>query len=653
MPPRYLASLILLLGFALRLYRLGYQSLWYDEGVSVFLAQKSLSALTTHTARDIHPPLYYYLLHFWVRLAGRSEFSLAFLSLTFGTLLIALLFLLGRRLYGTQAALLGSLLLAFTPFNLWYSQEVRMYTLGAFWGLLSLLCLLRLLNEEAGSSRLRVWLSYILTSALGLYTLYYFAFLLLAQNLLVLGWWSVRRKGFPISQWALSQGAILFLYLPWLPIALRQATNPPVPPWRSFIGLMQVVVDSWSALSLGESVEPRMVWPLLLITLALFVVGLSSRSRFSDASLAPIFLAGHLLLPLLLIYLFSFLTPLFHVRYIFTYSPPFYLLLGAGVAKLKKPVALLSLLIIFGASGYPIYNFHFEPRYATDDHRGAVAFLEERLRPGDALLINAGYAYPTFLYYYKGPIAWQGRLVDYRGGAERGNGVVILQTGSIGGDENLGWGDPDSDFYPTSEEKTREALERVFSLHPRLWVFRIYDTVTDPQGFIREWLDEHGQKFEDQLFAGSSYMRVQGYLTPLSLQMPGGAEKVRRDLGGVLRLEGYEILSKAGRPLYITLYWRALKRMDVDYHVVLYLVDGDGDVVAQTDEMPLGSLYLTSRWPPGRVLRHPLRLEIPVPISGGEYSLQVGVYDLASEKFLETQEGEQRLRLERFRVGGS
>ena len=96
MPPRHLAGLILLLGFALCLYRLGYQSLWYDEGVSVFLAQKSLSALTAHTAGDIHPPLYYYLLHLWIRLAGASEFSLAFLSLTFGVLLIALLFLLGR-----------------------------------------------------------------------------------------------------------------------------------------------------------------------------------------------------------------------------------------------------------------------------------------------------------------------------------------------------------------------------------------------------------------------------------------------------------------------------------------------------------------------------------------------------------------------------
>ncbi|MCB0226450.1 MAG: hypothetical protein KDI02_22345, partial [Anaerolineae bacterium] len=72
-------TLLLLLtgGFALRLYRLGEQSLWYDETVSAFLAGQSIPALIAHTARDIHPPGYYLLLHGWATLAGNSEFSLA------------------------------------------------------------------------------------------------------------------------------------------------------------------------------------------------------------------------------------------------------------------------------------------------------------------------------------------------------------------------------------------------------------------------------------------------------------------------------------------------------------------------------------------------------------------------------------------------
>ena len=78
---RFWLFAILLAAFALRLYRLGVSSLWYDETVSGVLAQQDLLALTRHTAGDIHPPLYYYLLHFWGRLAGWSEFSVAFVSL--------------------------------------------------------------------------------------------------------------------------------------------------------------------------------------------------------------------------------------------------------------------------------------------------------------------------------------------------------------------------------------------------------------------------------------------------------------------------------------------------------------------------------------------------------------------------------------------
>ncbi len=652
--------LILLVGFALRLYHLGYESLWYDETVSVLLARKSLPALTAHTAGDIHPPLYYYLLHFWIRLAGSSEFSLTFLSLAFGVLLIPLLFYLGRRLYGAKIGLLGALLLTLSPFNLWYSQEVRMYTLGASLGLISLLFLLRLIKSQARLQR-GYGAGYILASALGLYTLYYFAFLLLAQNLMVIGWWLARwvkeKQRLSLLPWVSSQIGTLLLYLPWLPIAFRQATNPPVPPWRTFTGFAQVWVESWSALSFGQSVEPKSVWPLLLLALALFALGLFSlfRAQVSGSWFVPLSLAGHTLLPILLIYLFSLIVPLFHIRYVFTYSPPFYLLLAVGLVRLKrKPLITLSLLFILGTSAYSIYSFHFDPHYAPDDHRGAVGYLEERLRSGDAVLINAGYAYPAFLYYYEGSIAWRGRLVNYQDATDVGEGAVVLQTGSIGGQPTLGWGTPNSDFYATAEEETARSLEEIFSRHPRVWVFRIYDTVTDPQGFIREWLEEHGRRFEDQLFAGQSFMRVQGFLThpgPIyevsDLPHPVGVE-----LGGRVRLEGFESGTapvRAGEALDLALYWRATHRLDIDYHVVLYLVDSQGQVWAQTDEMPLGSLYLTSRWKEGEVLREPMRLEIPKGTPGGEYTLQVAIYDLASGRFLSVED--ERWRVDGERVG--
>ena len=89
---RVILFLLVLAVFALRVFHLATQSLWYDEAFSVYLAQMPLGEITARTAADIQPPLYYYLLHFWMLFAGSSEFAVRFLSLAFGMLTVPLLY---------------------------------------------------------------------------------------------------------------------------------------------------------------------------------------------------------------------------------------------------------------------------------------------------------------------------------------------------------------------------------------------------------------------------------------------------------------------------------------------------------------------------------------------------------------------------------
>ena len=91
--------ILLLVAFALRVFRLDFQGLWYDEAFSVYLAQFNLADITARTAADIQPPLYYYLLHFWMVLASEREFALRFFSLFFGVLTIPLMYITARRLF--------------------------------------------------------------------------------------------------------------------------------------------------------------------------------------------------------------------------------------------------------------------------------------------------------------------------------------------------------------------------------------------------------------------------------------------------------------------------------------------------------------------------------------------------------------------------
>ena len=644
--------LTILGGFALRLYRLGAQSLWYDETVSLLLAHKSIPALTAHTARDIHPPLYYYLLHFWIKAAGDSEFSVAFFSLWCGVLLLALVYRFSRRLFGEYAALIACILVAFSPYNLWYSQEVRMYTFGACLGLFAAESLLRSLAEPA---RLKPWLAYSLAAAASLYTLYYLAFLLVTLTLFSL-WVGLRRWGKSyVWPWIGAQALALALYFPWFGIAFRQATDPPVPPWRTFTPLAQVLTVSWSALSLGHSVEPGKIWPFLALTLALYIIGVWPSGQDNSYGLSAVERSAFLVLytfgPLAIIQSLSYFTPLYHPRYLFPYSPFFYIALAHGLAKLRSKRALaLSLLLIGVVSGWSIYRFHFDPKFASDDHRGAVKFLEGKLREGDAVLINAGYTYPVLSYYYHGLIGWMGRLVNYRPSSSR-EGPVFLQTGSIGGSKSLGWGHPEADFYPTTAEETARALEQVFANHPRVWVYRCYDTVVDPEGFIRRWLDENGLKFEDALFAGESYVRVQGYLTG---HLPPYSSQAGVIVGDVLELEGFSILNEvveAGGTVEVRLYWRALKPLPEDYKVSLRLYTKTGKLLTQADEQPIGSYYPSSHWPPGQTIYHPMKVKVPVGTPPGGYFLDILVYPSTTMEPLPVRDEKWAVQGVRVRLG--
>ncbi|HEY66306.1 MAG TPA: hypothetical protein G4O02_17280, partial [Caldilineae bacterium] len=658
---RALLSLILLGGFLLRLYQLGAQSLWYDETVSAYLASESPARLIAHTSRDIHPPLYYLLLHFWTRLVGDSEFALAFVSVFWGMLLIAITYEIARRLIDPATGLLAAFLVAISPFNVWYSQEVRMYTLGSFLGMITLGALVRLWGERARGWK-RAWLVWVVAAAAGLYTLYYFAFLLIAENLFVLAYWLWRRRRAPEMdarwwRWAGAQAAALVLYLPWLPIFYRQATNPPVPPWRSFTGAWAVLRDSWSALVLGQSVEPARAWLPLLIAAAIYLLALwpgreePRRRLLSNAARG--LLASYTFIPIIAIYLLSFITPLFHVRYVFLYAGPFYIVLAWGLRRFGeilgpreralRAIAVGTLLIGYvAAAGFSLHRFWTDPAYAADDLRGGVQYIAQRMGPDDVVLINAGYVYTAFRYYYRGPVAWQGRLTDYpEEGVPHGQGAVIVLTGTVDGDPNLGWGDPEADFFAMPWPDAEAALRRLFRHHPRVWVLRIYDTVTDPQGRIRAWLEEHGLLFDERLLTGEANARVQGWRTHRAprLEGPEPSYPVGAFFGDdVLLFQGYdapEMRTAAGEALWVTLYWQwwakpGSDEARVDYSVSLGLFDAQGRRWAQADQLLGGPLYPTSRWARGEIIQEPVRLVMPLGVPPGDYFLDVTVYDASS-----------------------
>jgi hypothetical protein len=137
---------ILILAFGLRAWLLGEASIWWDEGLAVWATRKPFVETTLWTAGDVHPPLFFWTLWAWLRMAGQSPYALRFISLIWGMLTVALGMRLARHLAGRNAGLAAGLLLAIGPYPIHWSTELRMYMLAGLCVLAAVFAALRWLE---------------------------------------------------------------------------------------------------------------------------------------------------------------------------------------------------------------------------------------------------------------------------------------------------------------------------------------------------------------------------------------------------------------------------------------------------------------------------------------------------------------------------
>lgn len=281
---------ILLIGFGIRLYQIGHDSLWNDE-VGVVLAALAPSMWDTIKVARSHVmamPLDYLLIRLMTKLS-LVEFILRLPSAIFGTLTLAVYYNLSRLVVEKRVALLATLMLSLSPLHVMYSQEVRFYSFLLFFYYLSTNWLL---TTIANSERATVkWVLFWLAYTIGAY--FHIFVLLSAINGFAWAFFSVGKERLKtvLPRFLGSAFAAFLVVLPgYLYFGLHQKFNYPLLLWGNSFPKEIALGLGWCELPFRSQPNIGLVW--YLICLGLFLVGLIAAIRQLSIRLIALLVSG-------------------------------------------------------------------------------------------------------------------------------------------------------------------------------------------------------------------------------------------------------------------------------------------------------------------------------------------------------------------------
>lgn len=391
---------VLLLGLALRLWRLEDRGLWYDEAFSIFFSEQGLSAMIAGTitqvegaAADVHPLLYYLLLDGWMSATGTSLLAVRFLSVLSGMLTVTLTYAAGRELWNRRVALGAMGLVAVSPFHIHYSTEARMY---AQLGLLSLLMVYLFLRGRS-SRRWWPWLGFGVAMALALYT-HNLAFLApLALGIFVL----LRRRWDLLPRLVAAYVLAAVLFTPWLMLAASQWRKIQQAYWVPQPGISEIlrtIMAFTFDLPVPDSLLPAVLFGSLLI-LALTLYRAIRLSRQADDEGIALSLTL-LLAPPILLFVASQIRPVYIDRGLMVSSLAYLLLLsGVWLRTRWSRRAWLLLVPLVAICGTCVVHQNLYREFPRSPFDTAADHIRSRQESGDVVVHDNKLSFFPSHYY--------------------------------------------------------------------------------------------------------------------------------------------------------------------------------------------------------------------------------------------------------------
>lgn len=607
---------VLLAAFLIRLWHLNLESFWADEGWTMLLSSgPRLTDVVVTMANDQHPPLYFALVHGWVRVAGDSEYAVRLLSAFASLIGVALVYRLSADLFGREAGLLAALVLALTDNDIMLAREARHYAQMALFAVACTLFYFRFVRSLSRSPRGRRvnWngVGWVLSAAALLYTHYLGGFVLIVQAIhAVLFVRPPRRLLHTLIYWALACAT----WLPWAYVFVGQSMVR----YQRPIIFQSALPNTSETFSLVRGDLIGYQWGLTGGLLLLGLLYLSYQAGRASVRLRPllptVYLALWVALPVIAIVAINARFPILTTRNFLIVTPAIAILIGHGLTNLDHTARRLATATLVVVSLLTVDAYHLKPpiRHLSQDI--------VRYRQGDEPVLMDIWVDDFALRYHLGRDLGQAPtqlpLVSLPGWREQyGEGFFATLLTYLSDKPSFWlayWGQNQDgllDFFPM-HGFTRTATQLELHRDERLYIYR-YD------------------------------------------RAPAEALATFGDAFALLRTEPHLV----GGDLRVNLLWRALRVPGIDYSVSVFVLDAGGVPVAQHDSSPLDGRNPTSAWAVGSVQFDSHRLTLPptFPATLAEaeaagYTIGVKVYWYADPQPLPVRTAENVEPVEYYRL---
>lgn len=328
-------AVLVLLNFFLKGIFINSGDISGDEPFTIYYSQVDFGTLFTMLKTENNPPFFFLLMHFWINIFGISAISVRFLPLLFSTVTVLFIYKTGLKFFNLRVAIITSLLFTFSNYQIFFAHEARVYSLFALLTSISMYSFLSLLKDKA-NRKYSVLL--VLCNTLLIYSHFFGFFVLLIQMLSVLTIKDVRKT--ILKKYLIISGITALLYLPYFKLLTTRFTASAKGTWIPAPHFEDLYNNLWK---FSNAPVNTVIYLLLLLSALILLVIQKNKPSGIPAAHSKVILIWFIV-PYLLIFGLSFITPMFLDRYLIFISLGYYFSIALAINYLGRSKWLFYIL---------------------------------------------------------------------------------------------------------------------------------------------------------------------------------------------------------------------------------------------------------------------------------------------------------------------